>query len=89
MLNRATLKNPLNKTMRLAAVPSAEDLRRTFDSALAQIQHVGKTAKASQTPIVVRRRTMAPVEPATEKRALTDAARALAQLWHISPTLVR
>ena len=68
---------------------SAEDLRRTFDNALAQIRRRGETQNPYKAPIVVRRPAPAAGDPGDEKRALTDAARALAQLWNISPTLVR
>ncbi len=72
---------------KLAGFPSQDDLRRTFESALDTIQHPNKPR--AQTPIVVRKPAAAPSDQATEKRALTDAARALAHLWKISPTLVR
>jgi hypothetical protein len=71
------------------SAPPAADLRRTFEIAIAQIQHGGKTRSRSQTPIVVRKETPMPGDPSSEKRALTTAARALAQLWNISPTLIR
>jgi len=83
MLNKANL----NQAVPFTAGPTADDLRRTFETAVAQIQH--KPLKASQTPIVVRRRATPLTEPALEKQALTNAARALAQLWNISPSLVR
>jgi hypothetical protein len=66
---------------------SVEDLRQTFDNALAQIRRRGETPNPYKVPIAIRR--SAPGDPVAEKRALTDAARALAQLWNISPTLVR
>lgn len=72
---------------KLAGFPSPDDLRRTFETALETIQHHNKPR--SQTPIVVRKPTVATSDQVSEKRALTDAARALAHLWKISPTLVR
>lgn len=72
---------------KLAGFPSPDDLRRTFETALDTIQHPNKSR--SQTPIFVRKPTAATSDEASEKRALTDAARALAHLWKISPTLVR
>jgi hypothetical protein len=66
----------------------AEDPRQTFEAAIAQIHGSGKPAIPSRTPIVVRRQA-APSSLDTEKRALTDAARALAKLWNLSGTLVR
>jgi hypothetical protein len=61
---------------------SAADLRRTFETAFTQLRRRGEPAKA---PIVVRNQD----DLADEKRALNSAARALAQLWNISPSLVR
>jgi len=72
---------------KLAGLPSQDDLRRTFETALETIQHPNKPR--SQTPIVVRKPTAETGGQASEKRALTDAARALAHLWKISPSLVR
>jgi hypothetical protein len=71
----------------LSATP-VSNLRQTFETAIAQIQQCGKTRGRSQTKIVVRKVTT-PDDPAAEKRALNTAARALAQLWNISPTLIR
>lgn len=73
------------------AVPAqpAAALRRTFESAIAQVQQGTKPLSPSKTPIFVRKQSVMPKGPDAEKRALTDAARALAQLWNISPTLIR
>ena len=68
--------------------PPMADPRRTFESAIAQIQHRGGRP-LSQTPIAVRKHAATPDDSALEKRAVTDAARALAQLWKVSPALVR
>jgi len=65
---------------------SADHLRQTFDDAFAQLQGRGDPAKA---PIAVRNHTLSPDGLADEKRALNSAARALAQLWNISPSPVR
>ena len=74
-----------------SSVPAqpAADLRRTFESAIAQIQQGTEPLSRSKTPIFVRKQAVAPKGPDAEKRALTDAARALAQLWNISPRLIR
>jgi hypothetical protein len=85
MWNRATL----NRATKLVQVPSVDDAKQTFETAIARIKHGAKPAPRTQIPIAVRNRTTVPDDQATEKRALTDAARALAQLWNISPTLVR
>ncbi len=67
----------------------AADLRRTFESAIAQVQHGAQPLCRSKMPIFVRKQAVMPTGPDAEKRALTEAARALAQLWNISPTLIR
>lgn len=67
----------------------ADDLRRTFATAIAEMQQDPRPLTPSQTPIFVRKATAVPDDSATEKRALTTAARALAQLWNISPSLIR
>jgi hypothetical protein len=79
------MSNMLQKSL---SASEAHDLRRKFESSIAQVQP-WKERCYSKTPIVVRRQTIVPGDPTAEKRALTDAARALAQLWNISPTLVR
>lgn len=69
-------------------VPPMDDPRRTFESAIAQIQN--RTGRPlSQTPIAIRPRATAPDDTAVEKRAVTDAARALARLWKVSPAYIR
>jgi len=80
-----------NFTRKSAPAPATtsvkvEDARRTFESAIALMQ---PSRSPSQTPIGWRNRTGAPADPATEKRAVTDAARALARLWNIAPSMVR
>jgi hypothetical protein len=79
------MSNILPKSL---SASEAHDLRRTFETAIAQVQQ-GKERCRAKTPIFVRKQTTMPGDPNAEKRALTDAARALAQLWNISPTLVR
>lgn len=67
--------------------PPGENPRRIFESALALM----KKGRGRSGTIPVRSRPIAPQqsEEVIEKRALTDAARALAQLWKVSPHLVR
>ena len=69
---------------------TTENPRKMFESAIALVQKARSSARSS-APIVARRQAPAPAqrEQADEKRALTDAARALAQLWKVSPHLVR
>ena len=78
-----------NIAMKPGCPPQALDARRTFETALAQILQSGETRSLSKTPIYCRTQTATAGNPVTEKQALTDAARALAQLWNISPALVR
>ncbi len=65
--------------------PPPKNLKRAFESAVHDIYQAGLTGKASQyrTPIVQRAGNSAPVD--AKKRALSDAAKALAQLWKVFP----
>jgi hypothetical protein len=70
-------------------LPVSKNLKRTFESAVRDIYEVGLTGKASQyrTPIVQRAGGGADGSSVdAEKRALSDAAKALAQLWKVSPS---
>lgn len=67
---------------------SVENPKAAFECALAAMRQ-GNSERKPQAAIAARRRLAAPQQQATEKRALTDAARALAQLWNVSPHLVR
>lgn len=71
------------------SAPPADDLRRAFETAIAQIQRGPQSLTRSQRPIYVRKQAVTQDAPAAEKQALTTAARALAQLWNISPALIR
>ena len=64
---------------------SAADLRRTFETAFIHLQRRREPPEPAKAPIAVRNQD----DMADEKRALNTAARALAQLWNISPSLVR
>ncbi len=68
--------------------PPGENPRKMFDSALALVQ---KGRDHTRAAIAARKQPIAPgqSEQAVEKRALADAARALAQLWKVSAHLVR
>ena len=68
---------------------STENPRAMFETALASME--GVMQRKSGTAIAARSQPIAAALDgrATEKRALTDAARALATLWKISPNLVR
>ena len=69
---------------------STHNPKHAFDSALALLQQ-GESPSISAQSTIARRQPIAaqPSDRYTEKRALTDAARALAQLWNVSPHLVR
>lgn len=69
---------------------SVENSKAVFESALAMMRQENGGHK-SQAIVPARQRLAAPPTPqhVTEKRALTDAARALARLWKVSPHLVR
>jgi len=64
---------------------SMNNPQQTFESALSLVRQGGGSS------INPRTQPIAPVhsEQQVEKRALTDAARALATLRHVSPHLVR
>jgi hypothetical protein len=66
--------------------PSAEDLRCAFERAVCDIHQADLAAKKRlqyRSPIVPRARILGLSQAGAEKRALTDAARALAQLWKV------
>lgn len=69
-----------------AALP--KNLKRTFENAVRDIYQAGLTGKISQyrTPIVQRAGVPNPSGPNAEKQALSDAAKALAELWKVSPS---
>jgi hypothetical protein len=68
-------------------VPSPDDLRHAFEAAVCEIHQAeaGAAAKRLQyrAPIVPRARVLGISQADAEKRALSDAARALAQLWKV------
>jgi hypothetical protein len=66
--------------------PSPEDLKRVFETAVCEIHQADlATEKKIQyrAPIVSRARILGLSQAGAEKRALSDAARALAQLWKV------
>ena len=64
---------------------SADDLRHAFEAAVCEIYRADAAAKKLQhhIPIVSRARVLGISRANAEKRALSDAARALAQLWKV------
>jgi hypothetical protein len=66
--------------------PSPENLRRVFETALCEIYQADQAALKRlqyRAPIVPRARILGLSQAGAEKRAVTDAARALAQLWKV------
>ena len=66
--------------------PTAEDLRRVFETAVCTIHQADLAAKKKpehRTPIVQRGRISEVSQASAEKRALSDAAQALALLWKV------
>lgn len=64
---------------------SADDLRHAFEAAVCEIHRADAAAKKLQyrAPIVPRAKVLGISQENAEKRALSDAARALAQLWKV------
>jgi hypothetical protein len=64
--------------------PSLNDLRSVFEKAVGEIHRADlATTRLRQAPIVSRARVLGISSANAEKRALSDAARALAQLWKV------
>jgi hypothetical protein len=74
------------------ALPAPKNLKRSFEYAVRDIYQAGLTGKVSRyrTPIVQRAgTTLSGSSVDAEKRALSDAAKALAQLWKVAPNSSR
>lgn len=66
--------------------PSPDDLKKVFKMAVCEIHQADIDAKKRiqyGAPIVSRARILGLSQAGAEKRALSDAARALAQLWKV------
>ena len=66
--------------------PSPDDLRNAFETAVREIHQADLAAKKKleyRAPIVARSKLLGLSPANAEKRALSDAARALAQLWKV------
>jgi len=71
-----------------AQVPTMSvNLKRAFENAVRDIYEADLAGKQSnyRRPIVQRPRETADSAANTQKKALSDAAKALAQLWKVSP----
>ncbi len=65
---------------------SPDDLRNAFETAVCEIHQATVAAKKNaqyRAPIVPRAKVLGISQASAEKRALSDAARALAQLWKV------
>jgi hypothetical protein len=64
---------------------SAEDLRRKFESAVCELRSDFTSNRGLQhrAPIVPRRKVLGLSQADAEKRAVSEAARALAALWKV------
>jgi hypothetical protein len=64
---------------------SLDDLKHVFERAVGEIHREDMAARKLQpgTPIVSRARMLGISQANAEKQALSDAARALAQLWKV------
>jgi hypothetical protein len=65
---------------------SADDLRSAFETAISELHEADRAAKRRsryRTPIVPHGGILGISQADAEKRALSDAARALAQLWKV------
>lgn len=73
-----------------SSIPVNKNLKRSFENAVRDIYEAGVAGHASRyrTPIVQRDKSTSS-HSSGEKRALSDAASALAQLWRISPSSSR
>lgn len=83
---------PMTSKTPAQVLPVTMNLKRTFENAVRDIYEAGLEGGASRhrTPIVQRAGLSAVESKANaEKRALSDAARALAQLWKVTPTSSR
>lgn len=69
--------------------PISSNLQRTFENAVRDIYQTGAKAPSYRRPIVARPRVAAESSDNTQKKALSDAAKALAQLWKVAPNSSR
>lgn len=71
-------------------IPSmSANLQRTFENAVRDIYQAGGKAPSHRRPIVQQARMAAESSANGQKKALSDAAKALAQLWKVSPNSSR
>ena len=76
----------LNQSIEAHRPASSEDLRRKFETAVCELHQADLAARKRlqyHSPIVPRRRSLGMSQADAEKRAVLDAARALAELWKV------
>ena len=71
-----------------AQIPTVDpNLKRTFENAVRDIYQAGLNTRSSYRRPIVQRSAVAPESSANmQKKALSEAAKALAQLWKVSPS---
>jgi hypothetical protein len=67
-------------------VPVGTNLQRTFENAVRDIYQAGGKGASYRMPIVQRTRVAADSSVSSQKKAVSDAAKALAQLWKVAPS---
>ena len=68
-------------------VPAIDtNLRRAFESAVRDIYQAGLKTANYRAPIVQRSSALLGSSENLQKKAVSDAAKALAQLWKVSPS---
>jgi hypothetical protein len=86
MASRIVGQNIVGQKIETHRAPSADDLRHAFETAVCEIHRAELAAKKRlqyRAPIVPRAKVLGISQANAEKRALSDAARALAQLWNV------
>ena len=76
----------LNHNIEAHRPVSEEDLKRRFERAVCELHQADVVAKKHlkhHSPLVPRRRILGISQADAEKRAVLDAARALAELWKV------
>ena len=68
---------------------TSTNLQSTFENAMRDIYQAGAKRPGYRMPIVQRARVAAESSANTQKKALSDAAKALAQLWKVAPNSSR
>jgi hypothetical protein len=76
----------VNQSIHTQRPPSAEDLRRTFETAVCELYQTDLAARKRvqyHSPIVPRRKILGICKADAEKLAVSEAARCLAALWKV------